>query len=156
MAELLTDARRALLLAFRSWHETKNAFNRIFDFEKNKDGMTDALPAVSDLPCLSLFPVQVDPQWWVTGIQKWPYSLQADIWTKDWYLPAAEKLIHYLINAAFQAKPNGQECTIIETSMSRIAQISNLNFERVVIDNVPMIKASVVFTLTTNYSPFGS
>lgn len=156
MAELLTDARRALLLAFRSWSETKDAFKRIFDFEKNSEGMKDVAPALSDLPCLSLFPVQVNPQWWVTGIQVWPYSLQADIWVRDWYLPPAEKLIHYLINAAFRAKPNGSECTIIETSMSRIAQISNLNFERVLIDNVKMIKASVVFTLTTNYSPFGS
>ena len=154
----LTNMRRSLLEAFRAWPETKDAFKFTFDFEKNSEGMKDIEPALSDLPALAVFPSVVSPNWWVAGIQQWPYALQATVWTRDWYLPPAEKLVRYLVNAAFRAKPSGSECTIIETANAKLARVENISFERVLIsgDTVKAIRSTVDFVLTSNYSPFGS
>lgn len=159
MAEPLTDARRAMWSAIRAWPDTKNAFQKQFDFEKESAGVYDIAPSISDFPCIAIFPGGVDPQWWTNRMQQWPYSLIVTVWTADWYLPQSEILSRKVIDAIFQAKPTDPGPTYIETTLlGKIPRLSPIRFERTKLgegEKTKAIRADITIELPITYDPLG-
>lgn len=159
MAEPLTDARRAMWTAIRAWSDTRRAFKREFDFEKESAGVYDIAPAISDFPCLAIFPGGFDPAWWTNRMQEWSYSLVATIWVADWYLPTAESLSRKVIDAIFQAKAVDPGPSYVEAALNgKLPRISPIRIERTRIgeaEKTKAIRADITFVLPITYDPLG-
>lgn len=159
MAEPLTDARRAIWRAIRQWPATKDAFARQFDFESESACIPKIGPSPSDLPCLAIFPTQVDPKWWVYSTQQWTYQIRAQVWTADWVLPQCEALARHVIEAIFQA---GETAPYVEVQIGRLPMLGPINIRATEVvdeegEDEPMkvTVAEVSFLLNIERDPLG-
>ena len=149
--------------AIRQHPDTKNVFNRSFDFESESAAIVTIAPSPSDFPCIAIFPTQVDPAWWVHSMQEWAYALRVQVWVKDWVLTPAEKLARQIVEAVFQGgRASSTTAGYVETVINgKLPIVQSATLEQVEIaqpdDDEPVkaIRVDIVFVLKIQFDPLG-
>lgn len=157
---ILTEARLAVWRAIETWSETAGAFARRVRFDGDAPIGKELPFAAVDLPAILIQPVSIIPEWTTNGVQNWPLVLEITIWTADWRLSAAELLVENVLDAIYQAGPDGSSVSYIKQATGYHAdRIGSVLMQRTMLGNktkFPVIESRITLGLRLQQSPFES
>lgn len=120
---LITDARLGLWQAIDNWPALKKSpgdthasvFVKTFRHDADAPHQRVVAPAFSQMPCLAIRGVQVNPAWQNNRQQGWPMAFLLSMWTAEWKLAQPESLFEEVMNALYRAK-NGSNVEYVRAA----------------------------------------
>lgn len=105
MAAILTTAREAIWRAIDNDGALK-VLHKKFKFDDHGALQKGFNPSLGEMPALSLFPAEGGDAWRTNQMRKTEYALQAQLWTPNVDLRAAEDLWEKVCRAVWHNRPS--------------------------------------------------
>lgn len=157
---LLTDARTGLWQAVDNWPALSGKFKRTIRYDADVPAQQDLVPALSELPCLMIGQVQVNPQWATNRQQHLHIDYQMELWTPKWIFSSAELLWEEIMNALYRCKNNSNVEYVRAATGFPVEAISDMVMKPVTVGennaSVKMVHTSWKIILRTSKDPFSS
>ncbi len=163
---LLTDARLGLWQAIDNWpalklnsgDATATKFKKTFRMEADAPHQKAIVPTLSEMPCLAIRAVKLDPAWINNRQQGWPIGYLMQMWTRNWTLAEPEQLFEDVMNALYRAK-NGSNVEYIRAATGYpVMAYGDVGMDPIQTDDgqIKAILTSWTVGLRTTKDPFGS
>jgi hypothetical protein len=162
---LLTDARNGLWQAIDNWPALKlnagdakaTVFRKTFRFDSDAPHQRMVMPSLSEMPCLAIRSVQVDPQWINNRQQGWPIAYLLTMWTAHWVLAQPEGLFEDVMNALYRSV-NGSNVEYVRAATGYpVMSYGDVSFEPIEMgeqNGIKAIRTSWTVGLRTTKDPF--
>lgn len=153
---VLTAARRSVWSAIENWPPLAGEFQRVWKFEDVGAMQADPNPSIGDLPALAIYPAGPSAtEWQLNQSQRIPYTLDVQLWTRHWSLPAGERLWQEIGRALFQSRPPGQPTYILDGTGYNGVDLGPLTAKRIRLgkDGPPCTLWHWTIGLRVNWNP---